>query len=454
MKLPVTAIALILILALQSLTAQITIDRDSAITAIEKGIELPTIPDYEINITQFGAKGDSVTNCKKAFDKAMKHLRKRNGGKLVVPPGTYSVNGPIHFSSHVNLHLEQGATIKFGSNPADYLPVVLTSWEGTLLYNYSPFIYAYGQNNIAITGEGIIDGEGSSTWAEWKSKEDPDKLLSREMNHTRVVLEQRKFGEGHFLRPQLLQFVESSKILLEGVQFQDSPFWCVHLLKSKSITIRGISYDAHNKNNDGIDLEYTSDVLIEHVAFDNADDNIAIKAGRDDEGRANAHIPSENIIIRNNRFKGLHALVIGSEMSAGVRHVFMVNNQAGGYLKRGIYFKTNSDRGGYIRDIYISNLKLQDVEDCIYMTANYHGEGTGLHASKISDITISKVTCENASNVGIVIEGFKTQEVENVILNEIVIKKARNGMTLTHTKNVVLDEVVIGEKAGTPSSVN
>jgi polygalacturonase len=438
----------------KSAMAQITIDKDSAIAAIETRIELPTIPAYEINITRFGAKGDSVTDCKKAFERAMRHLRNKNGGKLVVPPGTFIVNGPIHFTSNVNLHLEQGAKIRFGSDPTDYLPMVRTSWEGTMLYNYSPLIYAYGQDNIAITGQGVIDGEGSKTWAEWKPKEDSDKLLSREMNHRNLPLEQRKFGEGYFLRPQLLQFIESSKILLEGVQFQDSPFWCVHLLKSKSITIRGISYNAHNKNNDGIDLEYASDVLIEDVAFDNADDNIAIKAGRDNEGRANASTPSENIIIRNNKFKGLHALVIGSEMSAGVRNVFMENNEASGYLKRGIYFKTNSDRGGYIENILIDNLELMDTEDCIFMTANYHGEGSGEHASKISNITLSNISCTQASNTGIVIEGYETKKVENVMLSNIHIQTAKNGLTVKNSINVVFDEVVIGEEAGAPSSVN
>ena len=437
----------------QSATAQISIDKDSAIAAIENRIELPTIPDYEINITRFGAKGDSVTDCKKAFDKAMQHLSKKNGGKLVVPPGVYTVNGPIHFTSSVELHMEKGAKIKFGTDPEDYLPMVRTSWEGTMVYNYSPLIYAQGQNNMAITGEGVIDGEGSATWAEWKSKEDPDKMLSREMNHTKVPVEQRKFGEGHFLRPQLLQFLECSNILLEGVRFQDSPFWCVHLLKSKSITIRGISYDAHNKNNDGVDLEYASDVLIENVAFDNADDNIAIKAGRDDEGRANTGTPSENIIIRNNRFKGLHALVIGSEMSAGVRNVFMENNEASGYLKRGIYFKTNSDRGGYIENILIDNLELMDTEDCIFMTANYHGEGSGEHASKISNITLSNITCHQASNTGIVIEGYATKKVENVKLKDIRIQKSKNGLTVKNTKNVILNDVIIGEETGAPSSV-
>lgn len=442
-----------LFLLVHPLAAQISMDRDSAIAAIENRIDLPLLQEYEVSITKFGAKGDSVTDCKRAFDSAMKHLRKKKGGTLLVPSGIYTVNGPIHFTDNVNLHLEKGAKIRFGCDPKDYLPVVLTSWEGTFLYNYSPLIYAHNKRNIAITGEGTIDGEGHGNWAEWKPRENAAKQLSREMNHADLPIEKRIFGAGHFLRPQLVQFIGCRNILLEGVRFEDSPFWCIHLLKSNKIRIRGISYNAHNKNNDGIDLEYSSDVLIEDVEFNNADDNIAIKAGRDYEGRASADMPSENIIVRNCQFKGLHALVIGSEMSAGVRNVFLENNRASGYLKRGIYFKTNSDRGGYIRNIHISDLELLNVEDCIYMTANYHGEGDGSYPSKISDITISNVTCESASNTGIVIEGFETSKVENVFLTDVTIQNAKNGLTLTNTKNVVLNEVVIGEKAGAPSSV-
>lgn len=414
-------------------------------------IQLPSIPNYKVEVTQFGAKGDSVTNCKLAFEQAMKACEKRKGGVIVVPKGVYTINGPIHFVSNVELHLEAGAKIRFGSNPKDY-PLVLSSWEGTMLYNYSPLIYGNNVENVAITGNGIIDGEGSNTWAKWKSLEKKDQLLSREMNHNDVALKARIFGDGHFLRPQLIQFVNSKNILIEDVTIEDSPFWCVHLLKSKSITIRGLKYDAQNYNNDGVDPEYSSDILIENIHFNNGDDNIAIKAGRDNDGRDKSNIPSENIVIRNCEFKGLHAVVIGSEMSAGVQNVYVDSCRASGYLKRGIYIKTNSDRGGFIKDIYFSNITFGKVEDCIYMTANYHGEGSGLFPSKISDISISNISCEAASNGAIVIEGFPESKVENITLDRIAIKVAKNGMTLTNTKNISLNEIVIGDKIGVPSS--
>jgi polygalacturonase len=428
------------------------VDKKLEIERIVSSIQLPVIPNYKVTVTQFGAKGDSVTNCKSAFDKAMKACAKKHGGTIIVPKGIYTINGPIHFVSNVKLHLEAGAKIRFGSNPKDY-PLVLTSWEGTMLYNYSPLIYGNNVENVAITGNGIIDGEAKDTWIKWKLLEEKDKLLSREMNHNNVPLKDRVFGEGHFLRPQLIQFFNSKNILIEDVKIEDSPFWCIHLLKSKSITLRGLKYDAQNNNNDGVDPEYSSAILIEKIQFDNGDDNVAIKAGRDNEGRDNSNSPSENIVIRNCEFKGLHAVVIGSEMSAGVRNVYVDNCKARGYLKRGIYIKTNSDRGGYVKDLSFSNIALGKVEDCIYMTANYHGEGSGLYPSKISDISISNISCEAASNTAIIIEGFPEKKVENVVLDRITVKSAKNGMTLINTKNISVNEIIIGDKIGVPSSV-
>jgi polygalacturonase len=418
---------------------------------IIKRIQLPIIPSYKVDVSKLDAKGDSISNAKPAFDKAMALCKKKNGGTIIVPKGVYTLNGPIHFVSNVNLHLEDGAKIRFGSNPKDY-PLVLTSWEGTLLYNYSPMLYGNNVENVAITGNGIIDGEAKNTWIKWKPLEKKDQLLSREMNHKNTPIKERIFGEGHFLRPQLIQFFNSKNILVENVQIEDSPFWCIHLLKSKSITIRGVKYNAHNNNNDGIDPEYSSDILIENVLFDNADDNVAIKAGRDDEGRSNSNTPSENIVIRNCEFKGLHAIVIGSEMSAGIRNVYVENSKFRGYLKRGIFIKTNSDRGGFIKDIYFNNLAFGKVEDCIYITANYHGEGSGLFPSKVSDISFSNISCIEATNTGIVIEGFPDKKVANIKLDHINIQSAKNGTTVTNSENVSLNEVVIGIKATTPTA--
>jgi polygalacturonase len=424
-----------------------------AVTANEivARIVLPVVPNNEVSVADFGAKGDSVSDSKAAFDRAIHALDKMGGGRLTVPSGCYMLNGPIHFVSNMELHLQQGALLRFGSNAADYLPVVRTSWEGTELFNYSPFIYAYQCTNVAITGEGTIDGEASGTWSLWHGKQKEDQQLSRKMNHGSIPLEQRIFGEGHFLRPHLIQFFECRNVLVEGVKIEDSPFWCIHLFKTQSATLRKLRYDAQNKNNDGIDPEYSSDILIEDIDFNNADDNVAIKAGRDNEGRTTA-MPSENIVIRNCRFKGLHAVVIGSEMSAGVQNVFVENCTYAGYLKRGIYLKSNPDRGGFIRHLYVDNVQFGTVEDCFYITSFYHNEGAG-HATDIHSIYFNNVTCQRAKGSGIVIQGFPEKKVSGVFFNNVRIDTVANALSITEAENIVFGNVVMGSQAGPPSAV-
>lgn len=444
-----SAYLLFTFLGIFSFSQNYTYPSERAESVVSK-ITVPAFPDFLINLQKLGAKPNSNNDSKPFFDKAMALLKKKNGGTIIVPKGVYLLNGPIHFVSNVKMHLEEGTVLRFSDNPK-YYPMVLTSWEGTMLYNYSPLIYANNCQNIAITGTGTIDGEGSKNWLSFKAKENNDKMLSREMNHTNVPLENRKFGKGHFLRPQLIQFLNSKNILVENVKIEDAPFWCLHLLKSENITIRGVRYESLNPNNDGIDPEYSKNILIENVTFNNGDDNVAIKAGRDHEGRANTNMPSENIVIRNCNFKGLHAVVLGSEMSAGVRNIFVENNKAVGYLKRGIYLKTNADRGGYIKDVFVNSLQLDEVEDCIYITSNYHGEGSGF-PSDISEVYFTNISCNKANEHGIVIQGYPEKKVKNIYFNQINIKSAKNAISSTDVDHISINEISIGEKAFVPSA--
>lgn len=419
--------------------------------AILRQIIPPEIPQKTISILDFGAVPDSVTDCKPALDKAIKSCLANLETRIIVPPGVYLIEGPIHLVSNICLDIQKGAKLKFGNNPEKYLPTVLTSWEGTMLYNYSPFIYGYNLKNVSITGEGVIDGNATETFAKWPDLDDKDQRLSRDMNHSNTPLDKRIFGEGHYLRPQLMQFLECKNILIEGVTILDSPFWCLHLLKSENITVRNIKFHAYNKNNDGIDPEYSRNILIEGVEFDNADDNIAIKAGRDHEGRLTKK-PSENIVIRNCLFKGLHAVVIGSEMSSGVQNIFVENCKSGGYLKRGIYLKSNPDRGGFIRNIYINNVSFGEVEDCFYITSHYHGEGKGF-ATEIHDVFVDSMTCKKANSSALVIQGFAEKKVHDIHFSKIRVDTAANALSFTETKNIILNNVVIGNEVTVPTHV-
>ncbi len=409
--------------------------------AILARIIQPEFPDTTFVVTDFGALGDSVSNNKEAFEKAIQTCHEVGGGTVFVPAGYWFIDGPIHFESNINLHLATGATLRFGATPSSYLPVVKTSWEGTLLYNYSPLIYAFGKENIAITGKGTIDGEGSKTFAGWHGQQKADQLLSRDMNHDNTPVEDRVFGEGHFLRPQLIQLYECKNILIEGVKIEDSPFWCIHLLMCENVTVRGLSYDAQNKNNDGIDPEYSRDILIENITFNNNDDNVAVKAGRDNEGRAMQR-PSENIIIRNCHFKGLHAVVMGSEMSSGVRNVFVDDCDAAGYLKRGIYLKSNPDRGGEISNVFVNNLHLGEVLDCFMVTSNYHNEGSEF-PTNIHSVYLNNVSCEKATNYGIYIKGHELKAVHGFVIKDFKVDSAGRGVHVEHAENIKLENVTV-----------
>ena len=411
------------------------------IAQIEERIKAPKIPDAVFNVAVYGAVGDSVTDNKLAFDLAISACNKNGGGKIVVPAGVYLIDGPIHLGSYTELHVAEGATIKFGSNPDDYLPVVKSSWEGTFIMNYSPFIYAYGKTDIAITGKGCIDGEATHTWAKWRAIQRESQILSREMNHTGVPIEERIFGKGHFLRPQLVQFFECENILIEDTRFEDAPFWCIHLLKTKSVRIRRISYDTQNPNNDGVDPEYAEDVIIENVSFNNSDDNVAVKAGRDHEGRAQK-TGSRNIVVRNCNFKGLHGIVIGSEMSAGVENVFVENCGFDGYVKRGIYLKSNRDRGGFIRNIYCRNLAFGEVLDCFFVTSNYKNEGEGF-PTPISNIQLENITCQKANNYGLWIVGAAELPISGLRLTNVAIENATMAIQKVNVNYLELNNVTV-----------
>lgn len=429
-------------------------DRTARRDSILSQITGADIPQATIDITSLGARGNGKKDCKPAFDKAMKKAVRTGGLHIIVPAGEYLLNGPIHFTSNVCLELQDGATLKFSPEPKYYLPLVKTSWEGTFIQNYSPFIYGYQVENISIIGKGTIDGNAGSSFATWKSMQKKGQQLTRDMNHNETPVGERNFGEGYFLRPQLIQFFECRNITIEGVFITNSPFWCIHLLKSENIICRDIRYDAKLVNNDGIDPEYTRNLLIENITFNNGDDNIAIKCGRDNDGWK-TDCPSENIIIRNCKFKGLHGVVLGSEMSAGIQNIFIENCTYGGYCKRGIYIKTNPDRGGFIRNIYINNCKFGNVEDLFYATSMYAGEGLdNNHFTEVHDIHVKDLSCNTASSAGIVLQGTTTRPIYNVSFENVNIGKTSIGLSFTNTEYIQLKNCNLGGVVGVPSTVS
>lgn len=407
------------------------------------------IPQLTVRLTDFGARGDGQGDCSAAFHKAFQRLARSGGGTVVVPQGVWMHRGPLTLQSNTAVRLERGAILRFSTLPDDY-PTVATSWEGTFLYNHSPLIYGYGLHDVAITGEGIVDGNAQSVFNTWTDFQDDDQRLSRDMNHQETDVSRRVFGPGHFLRPQLMQFYKCRGVTVEGVKMVNSPFWCVHLLQSENVVCRALRYDVQGANNDGIDPESSRNVLIEDVRFNNSDDNVAIKSGRDNDGWRLAG-PSENIVVRRCHFKGHHSMVIGSEMSGGVHNVVVEDCTYDGRCNTGVYIKTNPDRGGFVENIYVRNCEFGTVEDLFYVSNHYGFQGIGNnHFARISNIVIDSLRCTEARGAAIVVQGSAEEPVRGVSLSHVEAGQAATGISLDYAEGVTLSDCHVGPRAAMP----
>jgi len=370
-------------------------------------IRPPTFPDRDFPITDFGADPDGVADSSDAFAKAIAGANAAGGGRVIVPPGDF-LTGPIHLKSHVNLHLAKGATVRFKTDPKAYLPLVFTRWEGVELMNYSPFVYAFEQENIAITGEGVLDGQCSRehwwTWkGPWKQNQHgwtdgmPDQRPARarlfQMAEDRTPVAERRFGEGSYLRPPFIQPYRCRNVLIEGVSLRRSPFWQVHPVLCENVTIRRLDINSHGPNNDGCDPESCKDVLIEDCFFSTGDDCIALNSGRNEDGRR-VGVPCENVVIRNCRMADGHGgITIGSQISGHVRNVFAENCKLDSPdLDHAIRFKNNALRGGIVEQVRYRNLDVGQVRRAVVtVDFNYEEGANGRFKPVLRDVLIENV---------------------------------------------------------------
>ena len=358
------------------------------------------------------------------------------GGTVRVTAGHYPLNGPLRLKSDVNLHLDEGAYLQFSGRADDFLPVVLTRWEGTEMYGHSPMIYAYHANNIAITGSGTIDAQGGKEFAAWSRIEAPDRDRLREMGDKLVPVQERVFGKGTVLRPSCIQPLGCSRVLIEGVTIKDSPFWTIHPVLCDNVIVRGVTIDSHFPNNDGCDPEGTSNVLIERCTFRTGDDAIAIKSGRDTDGRSIGR-PSRNIVIRDCIFHSeCNGLCIGSEMSGGASDVYMSNIEIG-TVKNALYFKSNRDRGGYIRRVFVDSITVERAKGAILrFETNYFGFRGGNYQALYEDFHISHVQAGKADHYAVFMDGNEVYPIRNVRIHDFHVGEAPHAHYLKNTEGV------------------
>ena len=465
MKIVKCSLLVVGLLLFTTCTTKVTVSTDpwTEVDAILARIIPPTFPDKDFVITDFGAKGDSLTDCTDAFAKAILACHEAGGGRVVVPAGKFST-GPIHLKSNVNLHISKDAVVLFSQDTKKYLPQVYTRFEAVELMNYSPLIYAYEQENIAITGEGVLNGQGDDEhWWFWKGRwghagverelkegsptqKDANERLKK-MAEEGVPVNERIFGEGDYLRPNFIQPYKCKNILIEGVTITNSPMWVIHPVLSENITIRKVKVISHGPNSDGCDPESCKDVLIEDCLFDTGDDCIAIKSGRDHDGRR-VNVPSENIVIRNCVMKDGHGgVVIGSEVSGNVRNVFAEDcEMSSPNLDRALRIKSNSRRGGTIENVFMRNVTVGAVADAVVRVYMFYANETGDNHPVVRNIQVKNVTSKK-SNYGIYIEAEEDYPVEGIVIEDCSFENAAKGNLLKGYKDLVLKNVrVNGEE--------
>ncbi len=449
-KIILLAITLLLVSCKVAKQTQVASNPWELMKTIEADIKVPIFKNKTYNIIDYGAIADGITNNTKAINKALLICSTEGGGKVIVPAGRY-FSGPINLQNNVNLQLSEGSEILFSTNPADY-PIVHTSFEGTEVMNYSPLVYAYQKTNIAVTGKGILNGQATNeNWWFWKgsadygwkkgmsSQNEPLNLFRlMDMAEEGVPVSERVFGEGHYLRPTFVEFFECTNVLLQGVHIIDAPFWVIHPIKSKNVTVDGVSIKSHGPNNDGCDPEYSKNVMIKNCIFNTGDDCIAIKSGRDADGRRVA-IPSENIIVRNCKMIDGHGgVVMGSEISAGVRNVFVEDCMMDSpNLDRAIRIKSNSKRGGLVENVYVRNLEVGQVKEAVLkinMFYDIYGKQEGKYIPEVRNVFLENVKVKNGGKFGILANGYKELPIQNVKFTNVTIDKADKDYS---TDNVV-----------------
>jgi polygalacturonase len=448
-------------------------------------IHLPQIPDYSVNITDFGAvEGGQVLNSN-AFEDAIEAVSQKGGGKVVIPAGIW-LTGPIILKSNLELYTEPGAVIIFSENK-DLYPVIETSFEGLDTWRCLSPIYGKNVENIAFTGFGVWDGSGDAwrfvkrdklTANQWKELVESGGVVNEQGNEwypseqfkkahetanmnvpTNLKTKEEFEAIRDFLRPVMVSIQNSKRVLFDGPTFQNSPAWCIHPLMVEDLVVRNLTVRNpwYSQNGDGIDIESCKNVLVENCNFDVGDDAICIKSGKDEDGRRRG-VPCENLVIRNNIvYHGHGGVTVGSEMSGGVRNMHVSNCTFMG-TDVGLRFKSNRGRGGVVESIFISDIRMTNIPSIAISFNLYYGgmsvsemlaSGKSDALSKAEPVTVETPQFKNISMKNIVVKGAKQavilqglpeMNLENVIMKDMLLE-AENGISILDAKGIKMERV-------------
>ena len=413
--------------------------------SILKRIVPPVFPKRDFNIANYGAKAGGAESCTAAFSSAIAGCAKAGGGRVTVPPGKF-LTGPIHLGSNVELHLSEGSEIIFSDHFEDYLPVVPVRVGGIDVFNYSPLIYAKDCTNVAITGKGKLNGNAGKWW-KWKGKETTEHF---KMGAANVPLEKRVFGTPEAgMRPNFLVLLNCRNILLEGFTIGSGPNWTIHPVYSQNITIRGVTVDTDGPNNDGIDPDSCRDVLVENCTFNTGDDCLVLKSGYNEDGWRVGK-PTENVIMRHCFSKHGHGgLVIGSEMSGGVRNVFMHDCEFVG-TDRAIRIKSRLDRGGVVEKIYARDIKVRDMKhEVVILNMDYSADKNSASTQKppvFRDMCFERIS-GNGAPVAIRLSGLPGSPIQGIRFRDMTLQTT-NGVSAGFTTGLLFENIVLNTNKG------
>lgn len=425
---------------------------------ILKQIKEPVFPSLELSILDFGAKAGSSQCQTTQIQAAIDHAHAAGGGTVHIPSGTF-LTGALRLKSGVCLNLDEEDSILLFTTEMtqEHYPLVYSHWEATPCYNYSALIYACDAENIGLTGKGVLDAASSyDTWWGWHhqvenawSADKPDlqapaRKALREMNENGVPVEERRFGDGFYLRPNFVQLIRCRRVLLSGVTLKNSPMWQLNPVMCDHLTVRGMTLSAHGCNSDGCDPESCQNVLIEGCRFDTGDDCISLKSGRDRDGRL-AAAPCRNVVIRRNLFADGHGgIALGSEMSGGIENVYADDNRfESPNLTYVLRFKTNARRGGYIRNVWMNRSTATAVGAAsIHATMLYEDGRNGDYLPVFENICIENLNA-HGGDYGIFLEAFPEVPIRGLVLRNIEINGTRIPLRAMNWEAPVLENVKI-----------
>lgn len=440
-------------------------------------VQRPSFPDYQVDIRDFGAKADGETLNTEAINNAIKAVSEKGGGKVVIPEGLW-LTGPVVLQNNVNLHVEKNALVLF-SGDADLYPLVRTSFEGLDMLRCQSPISAMNAENIAITGYGVLDGSGDSwrpvkrnkmTDGQWKSLLKSGGVVDESgkvwypnegalkasiltgSKEKREISDSEWEGMKRWLRPVLLSIVKSKRVLLEGVTFRNSPSWCLHPLSCEDLILNGVKVfnPWYSQNGDALDVESCKNVVVTNSLFDAGDDAICIKSGKDADGRRRGE-PCENVLVKNNTvLHGHGGFVVGSEMSGGVRNVYVADCTFIG-TDVGLRFKSTRGRGGVVENVYVDNINMINIPGDALIADLYYAvkDAPGAPVPAVTEETpsfknihISNISCKGAGRA-MFLNGLPEMPIENFSVRNMRITDAQKGAFINKVASVTLENIEI-----------